>query len=303
MVDEYGVVGVVGLGQMGGPMARVLQRAGFRVVAWDLNAAALEAAARDGIEPAADAAAVAALAPLILTSLPDIAALRVAALGERGLVEANRRDLLVIDTSTIAPRDAQGLAAELADYGVGFLDAPVSGGTAAARSGQLSVMVGGDAKALERARPVLTAISKTIVHCGPTGAGQIAKACNQLIVMATVGAVAEVLVLARHCGLDPAVVREALMSGLAASPILDIHGDRMLRRDFVPGGRVRYNLKDISTIRDLCAANALELPIFAAAARQIERLVEGWGGDLDNAAVVLVVEATSKPADNPKGDR
>jgi len=293
MAGDRGVVGLIGLGQMGGPMARTLRHAGWRVVAWDLAAAAVEAAGRDGIEPAADPAAVAAVAPIVLTSLPGAAAVRSVALGERGLAAAGRGDLLVVDTSTVAPGAAREVAADLALRGIAFLDAPMSGGVAAAGSGQLSVMVGGDVRDLERARPVLAAISKTIVHCGPIGAGQIAKACNQLIVMSTIAAVAEVMVLARASGLDPAVVREALMSGLAASPILDVHGDRMLRRDFAPGGRARYNLKDIDTIRGLGAIRGLDLPVFEAAAEQIGRLIEGWGGELDNSAVVLVVEAAA----------
>jgi 2-hydroxy-3-oxopropionate reductase len=200
-----------------------------------------------------------------------------------------------VDTSTISPADARAIAAALVEHGVGFLDAPVSGGVRGAETGQLAIMLGGPAEQVERVRPILSTISKAAVHCGPVGAGEIAKACNQLVVMTSLEAVAEALVLARASGLDPWRVREALLMGFAASPILEIQGERMLRHDFAPGGKAIYHLKDIDTITDLASQAGVNLPGFEVAARQMGRLVEAGGGELDHSAVVTVVEPRSRP--------
>ncbi len=289
-METRGEVGVIGLGQMGQPIARTLLRAGWTVVAWDLVPSAAESLAGSGAIIATDPADVARQVPIVITSLPGGQAVRAVAIGERSLSREGGRARLIVDLSTTTPDAARSLAAELAPLGMAFLDAPLSGGTSAAAAGTLTIMVGGEAGDLERARPVLESLGRVIVHCGPHGAGQIAKACNQLIVMTALGAVAEALVLARSAGLDPARVREALMGGYAAGPILEIQGDRMLRRDFVPGGKAAYNRKDISTIREIADDEGLDLPVFEAAAQQMLRLIDGGGGELDNAAVITVVE-------------
>lgn len=289
MTEHQRVVGIVGLGQMGGSMCGTLLREGWRVVVWDPAEPAMDGASTSGAELASNPADVASRAEIVITSVPDAQALRLAALGERGLVRAGRTGALVVDTSTMLAADARGIAADLAADGVGFLDAPVSGGVRGAESGQLAIMVGGSVADFERAHPVLACLGKTVVHCGPVGAGQIAKACNQVVVMATHEAIAEALVLAEASGLDPWRVREILMAGYGASPILEIQGPRMLRRDFAPGGRARFHLKDIGAITDLATDAGLDLPVFKAAARQFERLVEAGGGDLDNSAVITMV--------------
>ncbi len=300
MARDEQVVGLIGLGQMGRPMARTLRRAGWRVVAWDVVAASIEAAVADGVEPASDPAGVARAAPIVLTSLPDIAAVRAVALGERGLAAAGRNDLLLVDTSTATASDARSLAADLAALGIACLDAPVTGGPGGAEAGRLGVMVGGDLPALERARPILETIGGIVVHCGPSGAGQVVKACNQLIVVATLGAVAEALVMAEAAGVDPAAAREALMAGYAASPILDGQGGRMLRRDFAPGGKARFNLKDAAALAELSATTGVRIPVFDAAAGYIRALVEAGGGDLDHSAIVTVIERLAPaPAGSP----
>jgi 3-hydroxyisobutyrate dehydrogenase-like beta-hydroxyacid dehydrogenase len=290
VTDEQGTVGLIGLGQMGGAMCRTLLRAGWRVVAWDLARAAVDAAAEAGAEAASDPAGVASRAEVIITSVPDVEAVREAALGDRGIVRGDCAGRLLIDTSTLLAADARALAADLAPHGVGFLDAPVSGGVRGAESGQLAIMVGGSVEHFERAGPVLACLGKAVVHCGPVGAGQITKSCNQLVVMATHESIAETLVLAQACGLDPWRVREALLAGYGASPILEIQGPRMLEHDFAPGGKARYHLKDIAAISELAREAGLDLPVFSAAARQFERLVDAGGGDLDNSAVITVIE-------------
>ena len=283
-------VGLIGLGQMGAAMCRTLLRTGWKVVAWDLLAAAVEAAVASGAEAASDPASVAARASLVVTSLPDSPAVRAVAFGHQGIAQAAHPGLLIIDTSTTSPAEARALGDELAEYGIAFIDAPVSGGVSGAEAGSLAVMVGGSAERLERARPLLSALGRVVVHCGPIGAGQVTKACNQLVVMATHEAVAEAMVLAQTAGLDPWRVREVLLAGYAASPILEIQAPKMLRHDFAPGGRARFHIKDIVTIGGLAAEAGLKLPAFDAAARQVGRLIDAGGGDLDNSALITLLE-------------
>ena len=207
--------------------------------------AAAEAVGASTVDTAAQ---VAAAADVIVLSLPEVTAVRSVLEGPDGVVAGARDELTIVDTSTLAPPDAIAIGAAMARAGIAYLDAPVSGGVSAAGDGTLSVMVGGDAAALDRARPVLETLGSQVVHCGGVGAGSVAKACNQLIVVATLGAVAEALAMAEGAGVDPATVREAMLGGWAASPILRIHGARMLERDWAPGGRARYNAKDIATL-------------------------------------------------------
>jgi 2-hydroxy-3-oxopropionate reductase len=284
------MVGLIGLGQMGGAMSRTLLRAGWQVIAWDLSPKATESAATAGAEVAIDPSAIGAQAGMVITSLPDADAVREATLGTHGFAASGVRGGLVIDTSTTSPSEARDLASDLAERGIGFLDAPVSGGVRGAESGLLSVMVGGDEALLDRARPVLETIGRAVIHCGPIGAGQVTKACNQLVVMATHESIAEALVLAEANGLDAWRVREALLGGYAGGPILEIQGPKMLNRDFRPGGKARFHVKDIKTIREMATQLGLDLPAFDAAARQVERLVEEGGGDLDNSALIQLID-------------
>ena len=290
MTDKAGVVGIVGLGQMGSRMARVFVAKGYRVVAWDLFGPAVEAAAKYGIEAAPDPAAVAAASALVITSLPDITALRAVVFGEHGLVAAGRKDLLIVDTTTLTPGQAKEICEELAKLGVGFLDAPVSGGTAGAEKGALGIMIGGEKALFDRAKPTLDAIGSKVVLCGPIGAGQVVKAVNQLIVVATLGAVAEAVAICRAAGVDPALARDVMLAGYATSPVLDNGGGRMIRRDFVPGGKAAFNMKDIAALAELSAAGHVPIPVFDAAAAYIKSLVAAGGGDLDHAAIIDIIE-------------
>ena len=283
-------VGLIGLGQMGGAICRSLLRHRWRVVVWDVAPAAVEAASVLGAEPAADPAAVAARVQLIITSLPDAAAVRAVALGSRGIALEPRHDLLLADTSTISPEEARSLAADLAPRGVWYIDAPLSGGARGAEDGTLAVMVGGSPEHVARARAALSSIGRAVVHCGPVGAGQIAKACNQLIVMAAHASMAEAFVLATTSGLDPWRLLEVLTAGYVSSPIVKVQGPRMLSHNFVPGGKASFHLKDISIISRLAAEGGIDVPVFDAAALQMARLIEAGGGDLDNSAVITVVE-------------
>lgn len=271
-------------------MCRTLLRGGWRVVAWAPARPAVARAVEAGAEAAMDPADVACRAQIIITSVPDEQAVRAVAMGDRGLVQGEREGRVLVDTSTMSPADARSIAADLAPFGVSFLDAPVSGGVGGAETGQLAVMVGGRSAHFDRVRGVLSCIGKTVVHCGPVGAGQVTKACNQLVVMATHESVAEALVLAQESGLDPWRVREAMLGGYGASPILEIQGSRMLRHDFAPGGKARYHLKDIATIAQLAREAGVILPGFSTAAEQMKRLIDAGGGDLDDSAVITVIQ-------------
>jgi 2-hydroxy-3-oxopropionate reductase len=296
-MSNTNLVGLIGLGQMGGRMAKRFHLAGWRVVGWDPFAPAVAATATEGFEAADDPAAVAAAAPIVITSLPDIGALRAVALGDGGIATAGHAGRLIVDTTTLTPDQARDICSELTDRGVGFLDAPVSGGTAGAEKGTLGIMVGGEPALFERARPALDVIGSTVVHCGPSGSGQIMKALNQLIVVATLAAVGEALALARAAHVDPGLARAIMLAGYAASPVLDNGGGRMISRDFAPGGKAAYNLKDIAALSELSAACGVPIPVFDAAAEYIKALVAAGGGDLDHAAIIDVIERESGRAD------
>ncbi len=293
-----GTVGVVGLGVMGGAMTATLRGKGWDVVATDPVPAAMAAAAELGARTVPHAAIVAREADVVILSLPNAAIVRAVIDGPGGLAEAARDGLVVVDTSTLAPADARAIGERLAGLGIGYLDTPVSGGPGGAAAGTLSVMAGGEAADLARARPVLEAIGSRVVHCGPVGAGSVAKALNQLIVVATIGAVAEALALADASGVDPAAVRQALLGGWAASPILELHGERMLAGNWVPGGKAAFNLKDAATLATMTAETGIATPVFDAAADYIRRLVDGGGGDLDHSAVYTIVRGDRPPVEN-----
>jgi 2-hydroxy-3-oxopropionate reductase len=295
-------VGLIGLGQMGGAMCRTLLAGGWRVAAWDVSPAASAAAAAAGAQVVARAADLGDLTDLIITSLPNAQAVRDVTLGIAGIVHGHRGGTTVIDTSTTLPEEARALARDLAAHQIGFMDAPVSGGVSGAASGKLAVMAGGTVDDFERARPVLECIGTTVVHCGPVGSGQVAKACNQLVVISTHVAVAEALTLAEVSGLDPWQVRDVLLAGYAASPILQIQGPRMLRHDFTPGGVARFHLKDIEAIGALAEAGGIAVSGFRAAAELMGRLIANGGGGLDDSAVITVIEPATRrrePADHP----
>jgi 2-hydroxy-3-oxopropionate reductase len=292
-------VGVVGLGVMGGALARRLAAQGASVTATSRSRASRDPLeGTDGVTvvgyPAQVAAALAATtAPgepvVVLVSVTAGAEVREVVAGRDGLLAgmpAGRR-LLVIDTSTCAPEDAQELAAEVAAAGHGALDAPVSGGPSAIAAGTLAVMAGGDAADLELARPVLDLFAGRVVHCGGPGTGQVAKAANQLLVACTLQAVAEALSLAAANGVDPAVARTALLGGYAASPVLDLAGDRMVRGDFRTVGSVWLLAKDLGIVQRLSRSGGVETPAADVVRERATRLAATMP-DADHAALVTL---------------
>lgn len=292
MGETRSTVGVIGLGAMGGPVARRLLDGGWQVVVYDTIRVAVDAVVTAGARPAGSPAEVAAAARLVITSLPGEGEVRDVLLGDKGIVHGASEGTVAIDMSTLRPEAARVLEAELRHRGVGYVDAPVSGGQEAAAEGSLVIMVGGAVEVLRQASDVLEVLG-SVFHCGGPGSGQVCKACNQLVVLGTIELVAEALVLAAAVGLDATVVRSALMRGYAASRVLELHGARMLGRDFAPGGKARFNLKDIDSVRALAGAKGVRLPGFEAAAQQVQRLVDKGGGDLDNSALITLLEGSS----------
>ena len=227
-------------------------------------------------------------AEVVITLLPDPETVEAIALA------AARPGLLLVDMSTGPPALAIRLHAALAERGAASIDAPVSGGVIGARDGTLTIMAGGDAADLERARPVLEALGSRITHIGGPGAGQIAKAANQLIVALNIQAVAEALALARAAGVDPAVVREALSGGFADSRVLQEHGARMLARDFEPGGALRLHLKDLNIARELAEQHGARLPAGEQVAAAVQALMDAGDGELDHSALLLGYEPVGR---------
>jgi 2-hydroxy-3-oxopropionate reductase len=283
-------IGFIGLGVMGKPMARNLLGAGFELVVHSRSPGPVDELVAVGAARADGPGAVAADADVIVTMLPDAPDVELVVFGDRGLHETVRRGSLVIEMSTIRPSATRELAARLARRDVAMLDAPVSGGERGAIEATLTIMVGGPDEAFARALPILDVLGKRVTHVGPSGAGQIAKACNQLIVGATIQAVAEALVLAAKAGVDPETVREALLGGFAGSKILLAHGRRMLDDDFAPGFRAALHRKDAAIVLETAREAGSPVPSFEVIAAALETLVDCGRGDLDHAALVTLLE-------------
>jgi 2-hydroxy-3-oxopropionate reductase len=283
-------VGFIGLGIMGRPMARHLLDAGFSLVVHSRSPGPVDELAAAGAQPRVSSADVAAGADVVITMLPDTPDVEPVLFGENGVSSGLRPGSLVIDMSTIDPLATRRFAESFRGMGVGMVDAPVSGGEKGAVDGTLSIMVGGSEDDLTRAMPLLRAMGTTIVHVGDSGAGQVAKACNQLVVASTIQAVAEALTLAERADVDPRRVREALLGGFAGSKILEIHGQRMLDRTFTPGFRSRLHLKDARIVLDTAERVGSAVPAFGVVADALRRLVDGGGGELDHSALFTLLE-------------
>ncbi|HEX8167332.1 MAG TPA: NAD(P)-dependent oxidoreductase [Beijerinckiaceae bacterium] len=254
------IVGFIGLGVMGRSMAVNLIKAGHEVVAHDVRRAAVDDLAAQGAQAAARVADAAARADVVVTMLPDTPQVEDVVLSPGGLAENPPLGKLVVDMSTIAPTASRRLAETMAGRGVAMLDAPVSGGPQGAENGTLSIMVGGEEEAFRRARPVLEAMGRTIVHVGPAGAGQTVKCCNQLMVGMHIQAVCEALALGRAAGLDLHKLREVLLGGAAASWMLQNHAPLMLAKDDRAGFRIDLQLKDLRLVNELAFELGVPLP-------------------------------------------
>ncbi|WP_413204283.1 NAD(P)-dependent oxidoreductase [Rhodospirillum sp. A1_3_36] len=280
-------IGVIGLGLMGLPMARNLMAAGARVVVHSRSPAPVEALVAEGAERADGPEDLAARVDLVILMLTDTPAVDSVA---GALIGAARSGLTVVDMGTTALAATQGLAARLGERGGHWVDAPVSGGQLGAQEGTLSIMVGASEADFARLSPLFQVLGRKITHVGDLGAGQVAKAANQVIVGLTIGAVSEALALAKAAGVDPAKVREALMGGFATSRILELHGQRMIDGAFTPGGRASVQRKDLQQALDLAEHLGVDLPATALSRDLYDRMIAlGWG-DLDHSGLFKVYE-------------
>jgi 3-hydroxyisobutyrate dehydrogenase len=286
-------VGVLGLGTMGGAMAANLARAGFPLVAWNRTAGRTAGLEALGVGVAATPAALAAATDIVLVCVSDTPDVETVLFGPDGVAAGVAPGTLVIDCSTIDPAATRRFAARLAAQGVAFVDAPVTGGSEGARNATLAILVGGAPADVERARPVLQAIGRTVTHLGPVGAGQAAKAVNQVILAGTYLGVAEGLVLALKAGLDPAQVVEALSGGAAQSWVLANRSGRMLANDYPLGFKVALHLKDLGIALAMARETGAVLPVAALAAQLESGLVAAGHADDDMSALARAIRGLS----------
>ena len=283
-------IGFIGLGFMGKPMARNLQAAGARMIIHSRSAGPVEELVADGMTGATSPADVAAQAEIVILMLTDTAAVELVLTGPSGILTGLTADTLVIDMGTTLMTTTQALAAKVHDAGGAYLDAPVSGGTMGAEAGTLTIMAGGDDDAMDRAAPLFDVMGAKTTHVGGIGAGQVAKAANQVIVGLTIGAVAEGLSLARKAGIDPAKVREALGGGFADSRILEVHGKRMVDKTFAPGAKSTIQRKDMDQAETLAARLGMEMPATTLNRKLYDRMIAAGHGDLDHAALIAAID-------------
>ncbi|MBZ0143448.1 MAG: NAD(P)-dependent oxidoreductase [Rhodocyclaceae bacterium] len=289
-------LGFIGLGAMGRPMALHLIKAGHELSVYARRAESAQPLVDAGARRLATPAEVAAVSEVVFTMVTTGADVEAVALGEGGIIHGAKAGTVLVDMGTIPPGTARRIAAALAAKGIEAIDAPVSGGEVGAQNATLAIMAGGKAEVLERVRPLLEKLGKTLVHVGPNGAGQVAKACNQMIMVSCIEAVAEAMLLAEKSGADPEKVRQALAGGSAGSRVLEVFGARMTARDFKAGVEARLHHKDFGILLDEAVTLGAPLPIAAQVWQQLNALMaQGWGRE-DTASLLRVLEAESRPA-------
>ena len=284
-------VGFIGLGVMGRPMARNLLKRGFALVVHSRSQAPVDQLVTAGATAVPSPAEVARRATRIITMLPDGPDVERVLVHENGVFSAMQPGTVIIDMSTIAPATARHLAAQAKSLGAAMLDAPVSGGEIGAIDGTLSIMVGGDRVALDQVREILEAMGNPdrIIHIGDSGAGQICKACNQLVIGGTLAAVGEAFALARKSEVDPAKVRAALLGGFAASRVLEVHGERLLQQNFKPGFPARLYRKDLRIVLDSLNEAQVPAPVTAIVQQLLTALIADGNEALDYSALGTVL--------------
>jgi len=285
-------IGFIGLGIMGTPMSGHLIKAGHKVVCYDLMPAAIERVVAQGAVAGGSARDAASKAEVVITMVPDSPDVEKAYLGPEGILEGAKPGTLLIDMSTISPVTAKKVAQAAAAKGCPMLDAPVSGGEIGAKEARLSIMVGGDAQAFQQAVPILELMGKP-TYCGPSGAGQVVKACNQIQVALNFIGMAEALVLGAKAGVDPEIILKVLSAGYAQTRVMDVRGPRILKGDYAPGFRSRFHHKDLNIIRETARAYGACLPASALAHELFTAMVAGGWGDLDHSGIVKVIEKLS----------
>lgn len=283
-------IGFIGLGLMGRPISLNLHRAGAELIIYNRSRGVVDELVGVGIEAATSPKDVAERAPIIMLMVSDTPAVERVLFGDDGVAQGLQTGAIVIDMGTTAVTATRNFAQQIKAKGAHYVDAPVSGGQVGAEAATLAIMVGASEDAFARAKPIFKVLAKNITHVGEGGAGQVAKAANQIIVGVTIGAVAEALALAKRAGVDPAKVRQALAGGFAASRILEVHGLRMVDQTFDPGGKATTQRKDLAQALELAQQLGMELPATALNRDLYDKLIEMGGGELDHSALIKVLE-------------
>lgn len=278
-------LGFIGLGIMGVPMALNLRRAGFPVAVFNRNRSRATPLQDAGATVCASPKEVAEKSDIIFTCVSDTPDVNEVLFGKDGVIHGAKAGSVVVDMSTISPDATKQFAAELKKRGVEMLDAPVSGGESGAISGTLSIMVGGKEEVFTRVRPYFEKMGKNIVLVGNNGAGQVAKACNQVVIMVAIEAVGEALLLAEKSGVDARKVREALMGGFAGSKVLEVHGNRMLNDDYKPGFKAKLHRKDMGIVLETAKNLKLPLPATTLATLHLDEAIKQGNGELDSSVI------------------
>ena len=286
-------IGFIGLGIMGAPMAKNLLKAGFKVTVHNRSRGKAEELVKAGAQDGGSPAGVARASEIVLLCVPDTPDVEKVLFGDDGVAQGIKRDAVVIDCSTISAAATVEFAQRLREQGVHMLDSPISGGPKGAIDGVLSCMIGGDVAVVERCMPVFTAIGKTFTHVGDSGAGQLCKSCNQLVIVGTLMAVSEAFALAKKMHIDPCKVRDALLGGSAKSFVLENQGKRLLDGTLQPGFRASLMLKDIKLALGAGTASGTYMPVTALGAQMFGALCATGRDGLDNAALGLLFEELS----------
>jgi len=283
-------IGYIGLGLMGKSMARNILKAGYPLVVHNRSQAAVDQLVAEGAVGASSPAEVAEQVDVVFTNLPDSPDVELVALGKNGILESAHKGMIFVDNSTIKPATARLIADRLADDGVQSLDAPVSGGDIGARDGTLTIMVGGPVDALQKVMPVFEVIGKTITHVGENGAGQVTKACNQIMVAAQMAAMGELLVFAKKAGVDPQKVVEAISNGAAQCWSLDVKPPRLFAGNRQPGFKAYMQAKDLGIVMETAREYGIPLPVTAESTQLFNAMLQMGMANLDNSAVIGVIE-------------
>jgi 2-hydroxy-3-oxopropionate reductase len=294
-------VGFIGLGIMGAPMALNLVGGGCPLWVFDRKAESMAPLVAAGARACASPEEAARAADITFIMVSDTREVEEVILGPEGILAGARPGAAVVVMSTISPEAARSLADKLAARGVEMLDAPVSGGEPEAASGSLTIMAGGNPNVFQRVKPLFERLGKNIVHIGPAGSGQLAKACNQIVATLALEGVAEAFTFARKNGVDPLRVRDALLGGFAGSTVLDVQGNRMLEQDFRPGFKAHLHQEDLRLILETAHRVGFALPGSALAAQHMNALVGSVEGELDSSALVKVIERMNRGAKGGEG--
>jgi 2-hydroxy-3-oxopropionate reductase len=283
-------IGYIGLGIMGKSIARNIMKAGFPIIVNNRSRASVDELVAEGAKAGGSPAEIASQVDVVFTNLPDTPDVEKVVLADNGIINAAREGLIYVDNSTIKPAAARKIAVELKKKGVQALDAPVSGGDIGARNGTLTIMVGGEASALNMVMPVFQAMGKTITHVGDAGAGQVAKAANQIMVAAQMVAMGELLVFSKKSGVDPRKVVDAIKAGAAQCWTLDVKPPRLFDGNRNPGFKAKMQLKDMRIIQETAREYGIPIPSAEIDTKLFQQMIDAGSGELDNSAVVSVFE-------------